>query len=417
MAKPKKAKGEAATPNADGADLLSRYREMAFSQFKDKVKASSDFDCGLNFLKVPDLAYQWAMGRPGYAMGRIQTLMGFEGSSKTSKQLWLANLAFEQGGLAGAVYVEHADSSYHMRQYVKEQRFADNFMCYTADTLEEAIEKTYEFNDIFQKLDPEGKLPKVLIFDSVAGATQEKLLEDENEPGKPKPGGIGVVMADFVNSMKVRITHSQTLWVVNNQAREQIDIGFSGPPKPELEKIIAKGGRALPFHATYLEIVKRGGSIKEDSDMTHRGKSVEGFATTLTFKKNKLGVPYREVRYDVVWGEGIILYEYTMDFLELAGVMNLQKRKGGAVGNKYWSEEMGISEKQAIPTREMYDLIHSDEWIGKFQDKLGIITRVDALSETRVGASAQQEEVPPPPPPPPPPPEEPPPPPPPPPAE
>ncbi len=210
MAKPRKAdkaskEKSSATQTPDGMDILRRIRESALARFGEKVMASSDFDCGLNFLNVPDLAYQWAMGRPGYAMGRIQSLMGFEGSSKTSKQLWLANLAFEQGGFAAAVYVEHADSAYHMRQYVREQRFADAFMCYPCDTLEEAIDTTYQINDEFIKNDPGRKLPKVLIFDSVAGATQQKLLDDDNEPGKPKPGGIGGIMADFVNAMKVKV--------------------------------------------------------------------------------------------------------------------------------------------------------------------------------------------------------------------
>lgn len=389
MARPKKKKEESV--DTTGLSALEKFRAMALEKMGDKAVAASDFDCDLVFLKVPDLAYQWALGRPGYALGRIQTLMGFEGSSKTSKQLWLANLCLEQGGLAAAVFVEHADSTSHMRNYIKDQNLLDNFMCFPCDTLEEAMEMSFKIDDIFQQVDPDNKLLKMQFFDSVAGATQEKLLEEDREMGAPKPGGIGGIMADFVNKMKTKISRSNTLWCVNNQARDGIDIGFSGAPKPEIEKLVAKGGRALPFAATYQEIVKKGGTLKTESDLSHKGKIVEGFSVTLTFKKNKLGCPLRDVRYDVVWGEGLVFHEYTMEWLTMAGFMGLEKRSGGSQGTKYYSTEMGVSEKDAISCKKMYDLVHSDEWMPVFQKLLGIIVEPDVRSEERLRDAKKNE--------------------------
>jgi recombination protein RecA len=403
MARPKKVKTEA--EDTSGLSALQRFRAAAINKLGSDAVAASDFDCDLTFLKVPDLAYQWALGRPGYAMGRIQTLMGFEGSSKTSKQLWLANLVLEQGGLAAAVFVEHADSTFHMKNYIPKQEHLDNFMCFPCKTLEQAIKRSYEIDNIFREVDPDNKLLKMQFFDSIAGATQEKLLEEDREMGAPKPGGIGTIMADFVNAMKTRISISNTLWCVNNQAREGIDIGFSGPPKAELEKLVAKGGRALPFAATYQEVVKKGGSHKAESVLSKKGKIVEGFAVKLSFRKNKLGVPYREVNYDVIWGEGLAFHEYTMEWLEMAEFMGIEKRNGGAHGTKYFSKEMGISSDDALPCKQMYDLVHSDEWMPKFQKVLGIITEIDVRSEVRLRQQKTDETpvlclTPPPPPPP-----------------
>lgn len=363
---------------AEGIELLDPLAQARYLALQGKggpvVKQSSRLDDNIKYLVVPDLAYQYALGRPGYAMGRIQNLIGFEGSSKTSKQLWLANLAFLQGGLAHAVFVEHADTTYQISQYIKNTQHLDNFMCWICDTLEEAIKACYQIMDIFGQVDPEGKLVKALIFDSIAGATQEKLLKDDSVEGAPQPGGIGKVMADFVNVMKNRLAQTNTLGLFNNQARDAQDIGKFGAAKPDIEKLVAKGGRALPFHATYFEVVKRMGSLKVDDETAKYGKSVEGFEANLTFKKNKLGVPFRSVSFDVVWNHGLDFCRHTMSFLEMGGYCGLKSRSGGSKGKLFFSDEMGIGSAQAMPIREMYEVIHSPDFMPLFQRELGIIT-------------------------------------------
>lgn len=375
----KKLKGPDDIDGFEEMTPMQKMRALALINETDegKLVPASDFDANLRFLQVPDICLQWAMGRPGYAMGRIKVLMGYEGSSKTSQQLWLANLAFLQGGIAAAVYVEHADSTFHIKQYVLPE-FLPYFMCYPCDTLEEAIKKSYEIQDQFAMIDPEGLIPKVQIFDSIAGATQEKLLDEEYEPGAPKPGGIGAIMSDFVNAMQVRIARTQTLWAVNNQAKDNIPIGQQmGPPVSKIDKMVGKGGRALPFHATYHEIVDKVGSLKEESDLTVSGKLVDGFKSKLTFKKNKLGVPMREVFYNVVWGQGFDFVPHTMAFLLAGGVCGLESRKAGNKGTLFFSKELGVSEKGAISRDEMYALIHSPEHLPKFQRELDVIVDVD----------------------------------------
>lgn len=341
--------------------------------------AASDFDCNLKFLHVPDIAYQYALGRPGYAMGRIESCMAMEGASKTSLQLWRANLTMEQGGLAAAVFVEHADSTFHMGQYIRKE-FLPYFMCYVCDTLEMAIEKSLEIQSDFAKIDPENKLIKFQIFDSVAGATEEKLLKEEVEAGAPKPGGIGKVMADFVNAMQSRIARTNTLWGVNNQARKEIPIGYASmAPKAEVDEMIAKGGKALPFHSTYQEILKRRGRLKSTSETNPDLKAVDGFSTSLFFKKNKLYVPERTVNYDVVFFKGLVFQDHTLDFLEAGRIMGVTRRPNTS---KYYSKQMGMNEKDAIPAADMYRLVHSPEWLHHFQSELNIITTVDQASGT-----------------------------------
>jgi RecA/RadA recombinase len=397
--KKKKLKGPDDIEGFSDMNPMQKMRALALLNEVDegKVIPASDFDANLRFLEVPDICYQWALGRPGYAMGRIEVLMGYEGSSKTSKQLWLANLAFQQGGLAAAVYVEHADSTFHMQQYVRPE-FMPYFMCYPCDTLEEAIRRSYEIQDKFAQLDPEGLVPKVQIFDSIAGATQEKLLDEEYEPGAPKPGGIGGIMSDFVNAMQTRISRTNTLWAVNNQAKDGIPIGHVGPPIAEIDKMVGKGGRALPFHATYHEIVKKTGTIKVESDMMDSGKIAEGFESRLTFKKNKLGIPLREVFYDVVWHKGFDFTRHTMEFLAVTKTCGMMSRAGGNKGKLYYSKDLGVTEKNAIPMREMYALVHSPEHLPKFQRELEVITEI-ADTSGREAVPRMAAELPPPAPP------------------
>lgn len=413
-----------------GKSPLEQSRILAMANLKkkwdrpDAVITAAHLDDGLTFIQIPDLMYQWALQRPGYAMGKIQSLIGFEGASKTSKQLWLANLAMRQGGLAAGVFVEHADSTTHMKNYLAPE-FMDYFPCYIAETLEEAIEMTYDIQRNWELMDEgwvkhqkmlKDKLkgrpsaderenilaelagvelqikdtpPRVQIFDSIAGATQEKLLKDDSEPGAPKPGGIGGIMADFVNAMKTRIRRTKSLWAVNNQAREDIPIGFAAMlPKAEIEKLVAKGGKAIPFHASYFEVIKKGAANK-DGD-----KTIEGFGVTLTFKKNKYGVPLRKLTYDVVWGRGLVFTDSTMETLVINAICGLESKKsesrGG--GKVYWSKQLGIKEGSALSEEEMYDLIHTPEFMPRFQEALKIVTDVTAMAPVS-GDEAMDEDL------------------------
>lgn len=382
---PKKTKKKTVSPSSipgwDEMSPIQRSRALALANSIDdagRVIPASDFDSNLQMIHVPDICYQWALGRPGYATGRIQVLMGYEGSSKTSKQFALANWTMQQGGIARAVFVEHADSTFHMKQYISEDMMP-YFMCHVCDTLEEAIAESYRILNEYEQIDPENKVKKFLLFDSVAGATQEKLLEDESEPGAPKPGGIGAIMSDFVNAMKTRIHNTNTLWAVNNQGKDQIPTGFAARvPMSEDEKMIGKGGRALPFHATYQERVKRAGQIKGDTDV---GRVMEGFEVKLKFRKNKLGVPGREISYNVEWGKGIQFVPHTMAFLSAGRVCGMMDQAGaGSRPKTYYSKEMGISKASALNAEEMYAAVHSPEYLPMFQRELDVITDISGSS-------------------------------------
>lgn len=386
------------------------------------VITSAHLDDNLSFIVVPDIVHQWALQRPGYAGGKILSNMGFEGVSKTSFLLWLANLTLQQGGDAAGVFLEHADSTTHQKNYIQE-KFLDIFPCYIAETLEEGIEMSYQIQRDWEFIDEynlrrkkeikerlktkvdqveadslqaelsilletiKRKFNRLEIFDSVGGATQEKLLEDEFEPGSPKPGGIGAVMADFTNSMKTRCHRTRTLWGVNGQAREVIDIGFKAMlPKPEIEKLIAKGGRAIPFHASYVQILKKGSGAKDED------KNYEGFNVTMTFKKNKYGVPMRQLEYGVRWGKGLQFQESTMSVLTAGKVMGLMAEKVRGEGLVYYSKEMGIPKDSSIPEDKMYELIHTPEWMFKFQKALGIITDVNQTEEVPDSEAYETEE-------------------------
>lgn len=420
--------------------IIAAFTQKARYGRNDAVITAAHLDDGLSFIDVEDLGYQWAMQRPGYAAGKIQSLIGFEGASKTSKQLWLANLAMKQGGQAAGVFVEHADSTTHMRNYIAPE-FLDLFTCHIAETFEEGIEMTYniqrdwEFQDKFfvdrkkeikerlkdmlpkvKKLTDKQRsdndpiwaehsaltvelgqvelyikgLKRVQIFDSIAGATQEKLLKDDAEPGAPKPGGIGGIMSDFVNAMKTRIRRTSTLWAVNNQARSGIPIGWAAQAAaahaPEIEKLVAKGGKALPFHASFFEVIDKNGSIKSED------KVIEGFEATLTFKKNKYGVPMRKVHYNVEWGKGLAFMPHTLEQFVQGKILGLASESVRGKGKMYWAKDIGVSKASSLNDVEMYELIHSPEIKPRFQQVLGIITDTTQVAELS-GDEAMDEPI------------------------
>lgn len=365
MAKPSK-KRESGAPDAPkGMDPMQAFLAMAHEY--GSVDASK-IDEKFKFLYVPDLYCQWGMKRPGYVLGRIKTTIGAEGCGKSSELYSDCALAIRQGGLAAIVALEEADTSIHIRAYAQE--LTPMIRLFPAKTLEEGIQKSYDVLDMFEKIDPEGKIPKVLGFDSVAGATMEKLLEEDAEPGQPKPGGIGAIMADFVNVMKTRIVPNNCLWHVINQAREAIPIGWSAmfqQNTPMIEKLVAKGGKALPFHSSYFEVLTRGSTLKVEDE--EGDKLPTGFAITKQWKKNKTGTPFDKISYLVEWHKPFNFAPITMEVLASGRVLGVQVEK-----KRYWCDRMGITKEHRMKAEEIYPLIHSPQWMPYFQQELGVIT-------------------------------------------
>jgi RecA/RadA recombinase len=143
-----------------------------------------------------------------------------------------------------------------------------------------------------------------------------------------------------------------------------------------MDKIVATGGRAIPFAATYWVIIKKQAAIKTGGEKV-------GFKVKLTLKKNKLREPFGEVYYNVKFRESLDFCEDTLELFLPASFCGLKKSKKG-----YFSDELGVPDSNALTAQEMYNLIHSPEHIEKFQEELDIILNDHCLKYT----SPQSEE-------------------------
>jgi RecA/RadA recombinase len=333
----------------------------------DHVSSALEEDANIQYLEVPDLGVQWSLGRKGFGLGRIMQIMGSEGSSKTSFALWVANLCMEAGGISAMVETEMASSTKHMLNYLKNP---EKFRIFHAESIEDALQMTIEQLNLFLKIDPQGKIPKVLILDSIAGSTDARAQKDEENFIQAKVGGSAKIIKDATNLIKCKLRETNTLWVVLNQGRELIQTGFA-TLIPDIDKMVGSGGKAIPFAATYWLILKRNAATKEDG-------TTSGFKVKAMFKKNKLGEPNRVFYFNVKWGESLNFVDYTTNLLAIAtpsdpdskgGILGIQDAKGG----RYYSEELGISKNDAITAEEMYKLAHSKENYEKCQQELEVI--------------------------------------------
>jgi RecA/RadA recombinase len=348
----------------------------------DHVSSALEEDANIQYLEVPDLGVQWSLGRKGFGLGRIMQIMGSEGSSKTSFALWVANLCVESGGIAAMVETEMASSTKHMLNYLKSP---EKFRIFHAESIEDALQMTIDQLNLFLKIDPQGKIPKVLILDSIAGSTDARAQKDEENFIQAKVGGSAKVIKDATNLIKCKLRETNTLWVVLNQGRELIQTGFASLI-PDIDKMIGSGGKAIPFAATYWLILKRHAATKEDGNTT-------GFKVKAVFKKNKLGEPNRVFYFHVKWGETLNFVESTTNLLSIAepsdpeakgGILGLQEAKGG----RYYSEELGIDKGEAIPSEDIYKIVHNQTHYEKCQQELGVVMEDKILKyETKSNGS------------------------------
>ena len=363
---------------------LERFKDMAEKKFKkdygeDSIALASQEDPNMKWLYVRDLGMQYALGRPGFALGKIATIVGFEGASKSSLGYWFANLALMQGGLAALVETELAGSTKHIGSYVN----PDNLIINKPSSLEEGMQMTMDTLKLYNEIDPEGILPKVLIFDSIAGSSLERELEDDREIGDEKVGGKGKLMSKAVEKIKPELKKNNCLWVVCNQARDLIQTGFAATLKiPEIDKIVAAGGRAIPFAASYYMVAKKQGAVAAASADAMKEK--RGFGVKVTFKKNKLDVPLKDFYYNVEWGKTLNFIPYTMEFLEIG--CGVKKGERG----QYYCPDIGIPKASAMPAAELYEIIHSPENLRHFQDLLGIDMSGSPAAEVEPPAAVEQ---------------------------
>ncbi|RZO68172.1 MAG: recombinase RecA [Parvularculaceae bacterium] len=256
-----------------------------------------------------------ALGIGGLPRGRIVEIYGPESSGKTTLALHTVASVQKTGGVAAFVDAEHAlDPIYAQKLGVD----LDELLISQPDTGEQALE-------IADTLVRSGAV-EVLVIDSVAALTPRAELE--GDMGDSLPGLQARLMSQALRKLTGSISKSNCLVIFINQIRMKIGVMFGSPET-------TTGGNALKFYSSVRLDIRRIGAIKNRDE-------VVGNATRVKVVKNKVAPPFKQVEFDIMYGEGVSYVGEIIDLGVKAGVVE----KSGSWFS-YGSERIGQGRENA----------------------------------------------------------------------
>ncbi|NWG46741.1 MAG: recombinase RecA [Alphaproteobacteria bacterium] len=256
-----------------------------------------------------------ALGIGGVPKGRIVEIYGPESSGKTTLALHIVSEVQKSGGVGAFIDAEHAlDPTYARKLGVN----IDELLISQPDTGEQALEIT-------DTLVRSGAVD-VVVIDSVAALTPR--AEIEGEMGDSLPGLQARLMSQALRKLTASISRSNCLVIFINQIRMKIGVMFGSPET-------TSGGNALKFYASVRLDIRRIGAIKNRDE-------VVGNQTRVKVVKNKVAPPFKQVEFDIMYGEGVSKMGELVDLGVKAGVVE----KSGA-WYSYDSQRIGQGRENA----------------------------------------------------------------------
>ena len=257
-----------------------------------KLGASTALE--IEAVSTGSLGLDIALGIGGLPKGRVIEIYGPESSGKTTLALQTIAEAQKRGGICAFVDAEHAlDPVYARKLGVK----VDDLLISQPDTGEQALE-------IADTLVRSGAV-EVLVIDSVAALTPRAELE--GEMGDQLPGLQARLMSQALLKLTASISKTNCMVIFINQIRMKIGVMFGSPET-------TTGGNALKFYASVRLDIRRIGAIKDRDE-------VVGNQTRVKVVKNKVAPPFKQVEFDIMYGEGISKVGELIDLGVTAGVV------------------------------------------------------------------------------------------------
>jgi recombination protein RecA len=261
------------------------------------------------------LGLDLALGIGGLPKGRIVEIYGPESSGKTTLALHCIAEAQKRGGTCAFIDAEHAmDPGYARKLGVD----VDNLLISQPDAGEQALE-------IADTLVRSGAID-VLVVDSVAALVPRAELE--GEMGDSHVGLHARLMSQALRKITGSVSRSNTLLIFLNQIRLKIGVMFGNPET-------TTGGNALKFYASVRLEIRRVGSIKERDE-------VVGNSTRVKVVKNKMAPPFRQVDFDIMYGEGV---SKVGELIDLGVKANIVEKSGAWFS--YDSQRIGQGRENA----------------------------------------------------------------------
>ena len=331
--------------------------ERAFGKGSIMRMGAKAGDEPIEVISSGSLGLDLALGVGGLPRGRIIEIYGPESSGKTTLALHAIAEAQRRGGTCAFIDAEHAlDPGYARKLGVD----VDNLLISQPDAGEQALE-------IADTLVRSGAVD-VLVVDSVAALVPRAELE--GEMGDSHMGLHARLMSQALRKITGSVSRSNCMLIFLNQIRMKIGVMFGNPET-------TTGGNALKFYASVRLEIRRIGQIKDRDE-------VVGNQTRVKVVKNKVAPPFRQVEFDIMYGEGISKVGELIDLGVKAGVVE----KSGAWFS-YDSQRIGQGRENAKQfLREHKDAADSIE--KKIREHSGVVANAMLATDEAEEAEAAE---------------------------